>query len=165
MKRADSLRAGLWNALFFLTALLVSALDQLTKLWIRANLDLGESLPLTGWLRLTHIRNPGAAFGLFQGFSFTLTVLAIAGIIALLVFFIFFYHRFPFLNDSLSKPALGLILGGTVGNLIDRLRLGSVTDFVDFGFWPAFNVADASIVIGALIFAYSLLFPARAKQS
>ncbi|MBA7678182.1 Lipoprotein signal peptidase [subsurface metagenome] len=55
-----------------------------------------------------------------------------------------------------GKSALGLVLGGTVGNIIDRLRFGYVTDFIDFGFWPAFNVADSSVVIGVIIFAYSL---------
>ncbi|GAF88347.1 unnamed protein product, partial [marine sediment metagenome] len=74
------------------------------------------------------------------------------------------YHRFPFLDNILGKSALGLVLGGTVGNLIDRLRFGYVTDFIDFGFWPAFNIADSAIVIGVIIFAYSLLPLARAGK-
>ena len=58
-----------------------------------------------------------------------------------------------------------MVLGGTVGNLIDRLRFGYVTDFIDFGFWPAFNIADSAIVVGVIIFAYSLLFLVGAEES
>ena len=149
---------------FFLTALLVVAADQLSKIWIRSNLALGETLFQTGLLRITRIHNTGAAFGLFQDHSLTLTIVAFIGIVVLLLIALPFSRRFLPLNDRLGKPALSLILGGTIGNLIDRLHLGYVTDFIDVGFWPAFNIADSAITIGVIIFAYSLLRLARAEK-
>ncbi len=157
MQRVNSLR-GIWrrNITFFLTALVVVSADQLSKLWIRSNLAVGESLPETGFLRLTHIRNTGAAFGLFQDHSLLLTIVAIIGIGILLFLVLFMYRRFDLLDTTPGRLSLGLILGGTVGNLIDRLSSGYVTDFIDVGIWPAFNVADSAVVIGAILLAYSL---------
>lgn len=152
------------NAAFLLTALLIVAADQLSKTWIGSNLVRGESLPATGFFRLTHVHNSGAAFGLFPGQSFALIIVALVSIIGLLLFVFLFSRRFPFFEDRLVRLAFGLILGGTVGNLIDRLRLGYVTDFVDIGIWPAFNVADSAVVIGVILVAYSLLFSASAKE-
>ncbi len=149
---------------FFLAALLVIAADQLSKLWIRSNLTAGESLPETGLFRLTHIHNTGAAFGLFQDQSFLLTIVALIGIIVLPVCVLFFSQRFPFLNGRLSKLALGLVLGGTAGNLVDRLHLGYVTDFIDIGIWPVFNIADSAVVIGFILFVYSLRSLARVEK-
>ncbi len=149
---------------FFLTALLVVAADQLSKLWIRSNLLVGQSLPEARFLRLTHVHNTGAAFGLFQGQSFPLTIFALVGIAVLLVYALFIYRRFPFLDKVLGISALGLVLGGTVGNLIDRLRFGYVIDFIGVGIWPAFNIADSAIVVGVIILAYSLLPLARAGK-
>ena len=145
------------NVFFLLTALLIVAADQLIKIWIRANLAVGQSLFEAGFFRLTHVHNTGAAFGLFRGQSFPLTIVALVGIGVLLVYALLVYRRFPLLNNKLNRLALGLVFGGTVGNLIDRLRFGYVTDFIDFGFWPAFNIADSAIVIGVIIFAYSCL--------
>ena len=153
-----------WNVVFFLTGLLIVAADQLSKIWIRTNLAVGQSLPEAGFPRLTHITNTGAAFGLFQGQSFPLTIVALVGVVVLLVYAVLIYRRFPLLDNRLVWVSLGLILGGTVGNLIDRLRLGYVTDFIDFGFWPAFNIADSAVVVGVIIFAYSLLPLARAGK-
>lgn len=153
------------NVVFFLTVLLVMAADQFSKIWIRANLTTGESLPETGLFRLTHIHNSGAAFGLFQGQSFSLTIVALIGIVVLLLFVFLSSRRFTFFDNKLSKPTLGLVLGGTAGNLIDRLRLGYVTDFIDIGIWPAFNIADSAITIGIFLLAYSLLFLTRADPS
>jgi len=149
---------------FFTTALLLVAADQLSKLWIRSNLAVGGSLFEVGFFRLIRVHNSGAAFGLFQGQSFLLTVIALAGIAALLLYVFFFHYKFPFLDNWLGRLALGLVLGGTVGNLIDRVCLGYITDFIDFNFWPAFNVADSAIVVGTIILAYSLIFLARARK-
>ena len=150
MQREDSPLDKRQNAAFLLTALLVVAADQLSKIWIGSNLARGESLPATGLFRLTHVHNTGAAFGLFPDQSFVLIIVALASIVVLLLFVFLFSRRFPFFDDRLGRLALGLILGGTVGNLIDRLRLGYVTDFVDIGIWPAFNVADSVVVRPAL---------------
>ena len=164
MQKAKSLQGKWRNVVFFLTALLVVVADQLSKMWIRSNLVVGQSLPETGFFRLTHIHNTGAAFGLFRGQSFPLTIVALVGIAVLLLYALFIYRRFPILDNKLGRSALGLVLGGTVGNLIDRLRLGYVTDFIDVGIWPAFNIADSAIVVGIIILAYSLRSLVRAEK-
>ena len=164
MQKVKSLQGKCWNVAFFLTALPLVAADQLSKLWIRSNLDAGESLFEVGFFRLTRVHNTGAAFGLFQGQSFLLTIVASVGVAALLLYALFFHHKFPFLDNRLGKLALGLMLGGTVGNLIDRIHLGYVTDFIDFNFWPAFNIADPAIVVGVILLAYSIISLARARE-
>jgi len=155
-----------WNVVFLLTALVIVVADQLSKGWIRANLLVGESLPEVGFFQLTHVQNSGGVFGLFRGQSFPLTIVGLVAITILLVYAFFIHHRLPFLSDSvLSKLALGLVLGGTLGNLADRIRLGCITDFISIGIWPTFNIADSAIVAGMIIFAYSLLFLAEAEKS
>ena len=164
MQKVNSLQGKWGNVVFFLTALLLVTADQFSKLWIRSNLAIGESLFEVGFFRLTRVHNTGAAFGLFQGQSFLLTIIALVGVAALLLYAFFFHHKFPFLDNRLGKLAIGLVLGGTVGNLIDRIYLGYVTDFIDFNFWPAFNIADSAIVVGTIILAYSLIGLARAGK-
>ena len=164
MQKVKSLQGKWWNVVFFLTALPLVAADQLSKFWIRSNLATGESLFEVGFFRLIHVHNTGAAFGLFQGQSFLLTIIALVGVAALLLYALFFYRKFPFLGNRLGKLALGLVLGGTVGNLIDRIHLGYVTDFIDFDVWPAFNIADSAIVVGIIMLAYSLICLARARK-
>jgi len=152
---------------FFLPALLVVAADQLSKIWIRSNLLVGESLFELGFFRIIRVPpNTGAAFGLFQDQSFALTIVGLVGVAALLAYALFFYRHFPLLNNRLSHSALGLILGGTLGNLIDRLNpnLGGVTDFISIGIWPTFNIADSAVVVGTIIFAYGLLSLVRARK-
>jgi len=165
MQKVKSLQGKWWNVVLFLTtALPLVAADQLSKFWIRSNLAKGESLFEVGFFRLTHVHNTGAAFGLFQGQSFPLTIIASVGVAALLLYALFFHHMFPFLDNRLGNLALGLVLGGTVGNLIDRIRFGYVTDFIDVGIWPTFNIADSAIVVGIIILAYSLLCLAIARE-
>ena len=142
---------------FYLTALLVIVADQVTKLLIRANLDAWQSTFELGFFRFTHIHNTGAAFGLFPGQSLPLIIIGLISVSAILVIMAFFSHRFPVLNSRMGRLGLGLLLGGTVGNLVDRLRLGYATDFLNFNMWPAFNVADSAITVGVILFAYSLL--------
>ncbi len=164
MQKANCLQVKWRNVVFFLTAFLIAFADQLSKLWIRTNLAIGQSIPEVGFPRLTHITNTGSAFGLFQGQTFLLTIVALVSVAVLLLYAVLFYRRFPFLDNWLAWVGLSLVLGGTVGNLIDRLRLGYVTDFIDFGFWPAFNLADSTVVVGVIIFVYSLLPLARAGK-
>lgn len=159
MREVSSLQ-GKWrqNIAFSLVAVSVVVGDQLSKAWIRSNLALWESSPEGGFFFLTHIRNTGASFGLFRGYSFQLAIVAFVAIG--IVFFYAFYitRRYPFLNNVISKSALGSILGGAVGNLIDRLRFGYITDFIGVGIWPPYNVADASIVTGVVVFIGSILY-------
>ena len=164
MQKVNSLQGKWWYVIFSLTALLIVVADQLSKLWIRSNLDIGESLFEVGFFRVTHVHNTGAAFGLFQGQSFLLTIVASVGVAALLLYAFFFHRKCPFVDNRLGKLALGLVLGGTVGNLIDRVYLGHVTDFIDFDFWPAFNIADPAIVVGVIILAYSIISLARVRE-
>jgi len=138
--------------LFLLVALLVVILDQLSKFWIDANRPQIELLP--GFLDLRYTENTGAIFGLFHSHTAVFIGLGIAGVIVLLVFL----HYFPPVT-TLGVLSFALILGGAVGNLIDRIRLGYVVDFVslhlrDLFFWPAFNVADAALTVGILALIY-----------
>ena len=134
------------SAGFFLIAATVIALDQATKAIIRATLSPGESWPDGDWLlNIVHVTNSGAAFGILQGQTVFLIVTSILGVAAIV-----FYYVSPPLEHGLLRVALGLQMGGAAGNLIDRIRLGEVTDFVNFEFFPAFNVADASITVGVV---------------
>lgn len=141
------------SVLLLAVALVVFAADQASKYWIRQNLPLGQSWPADWPVRFTFQTNTGAAFGLLQnqGFFLMLVALAVIGIIL-------FYHRFLGQDSWLIRVSLGLMLGGALGNLVDRLRDGFVTDFIDFQVWPIFNLADSSICVGVVILAYYLLF-------
>ncbi|MFC2034613.1 signal peptidase II [Chloroflexota bacterium] len=145
------------NLIFFSIVFLTTIADQLSKLWIRTHIISGQSLPETGFFRLTHGQNTGAIFGIFQGNNNTLTILVIIVTVSILTYFFFVRDRYPFLNTRLNTIASGLILGGMVGNLIDRIHLGYVTDFISIGSWPDFNLADSSGVVGVIIFTFSIL--------
>ena len=152
------------SVVFSLIGLLIVVADQLSKVWIRTNLPEGHSLFQIGFFQIIHVHNTGAAFGLFRGHTFALTIVAIIAITVILVYTFVGYRHLPWLDSMLGKLALGLILGGTVGNLIDRLRFGYVTDFIGFSFWPTFNIADSAVTIGVILFAYSLLRLARVEK-
>ncbi len=153
---------GKWrHVVFGCIGLLVILLDQLSKTWIRGNLARGQSVFDAGFFQLVHVHNTGAAFGIFKGQSLALTIVAFVGIVIILLLVFSSYRRWPFLDSMLVMSAIGLVLGGTIGNLIDRLRLGYVTDFIDFKVWPAFNVADSSVTVGVIIIAYCILRSAQ----
>jgi len=157
MRKADSPRVRWWGGVLALSFLLVVTADQLTKnVWI-GSYSKGEVIYQLGFFRLVHVQNTGAAFGIFQGHSDVLKIVASVGIVVLLITGFLVYRRIPDLVSRLNIIAFGLILGGVVGNLIDRLRWGYVTDFIDFSVWPAFNIADSAATIGAILIAYSLL--------
>jgi signal peptidase II len=142
---------------FFLVAVGIIALDQFTKALVRGSLALGESWPSDDWLvKITHVTNSGAAFGILQGQGAFLTVTAFVAIGA-----IAFYYAFPPLEHGLLRIALGLQLGGAIGNLIDRLRFGEVTDMFHFPHYPAFNIADSSIVVGLFAIAAFIFWNER----
>jgi signal peptidase II len=164
MRRASSLQRRRGILPFSLAALGVVIADQLTKFWISSTLQEGQSLFEAGIFKIARFSpNTGAAFGIFQGWSFVLAFVAIFGIAFLLAYAFLVRYRFPPLDNLLGWTALGLILGGITGNLIDRLRFGGVTDFISVGWWPAFNIADSSIVVGAILVACSLLFLDRKR--
>ena len=141
------------DASFFLIALAVFALDQLTKVIVRRALAPDEAWPDKDWvLNIINVSNSGAAFGILQGQTVFLIVTSLVGVAAIVL-----YYMYPPLEHGLLRLALALQLGGAAGNLIDRVRTGEVTDFINFRYWPAFNVADSSISIGvATIFVFFL---------
>ena len=148
--------------LFWGAALTVIALDQGTKAVIRAWLERGESWPDADWpVRIRYVTNTGAAFGILEDKTAFLSIMALIGLAA-----IYLYYRYPPFEHGVVPIAIGMMLGGAAGNLIDRIRLGRVTDFVDFRFWPAFNVADSSISIGIfiLLVGYLFLLPSEQKR-
>jgi signal peptidase II len=131
----------------------VIIIDRLTKYILLKKLSEGDSVGVVpGIFHITLVLNSGAAFGLFKGRSAFFTVLT-----ALVIAFICFYIVRGKCKDLLMLTALGLILGGAAGNLIDRAAFGHVIDFLDFRIWPVFNVADASITVGAFILAVRLI--------
>jgi signal peptidase II len=151
-----SLRDSIKRATLCLIVIaLVSASDQLSKLWIRSHLALGESLPITDRLSLVYIGNTGSAFGLLANQAFLISIISIAGLLFILLFL-----RYLSPASTLSIVSISLVMGGAVGNLIDRLRFGYVTDFIYFRlwgnfYWPAFNIADTAIVVGVCVLIYS----------
>ncbi len=133
------------------------AIDLLSKEWVRMY-PVGLTISQLGFIRITHIQNTGAAFGIFQGMSRLLMVVVSIGLVALVGLIFWVYRRLPQLVTVWNLVAISLIIGGTTGNLIDRIRFnGNVTDFIDPGFWPAFNAADSGITIGAIMLAISIL--------
>jgi signal peptidase II len=125
--------------------------DQLTKQVVRTHLQIDESLKVIGPLSIHRVQNSGIAFGLFSSATAIVTVLTGLAVGWMLVFFARSGARHPVL-----PAALGLLIGGSVSNLVDRVRLGHVTDFIDFGWWPAFNLADSFIVIGVAVLLLAL---------
>lgn len=132
--------------------------DYLSKTWIRTSLTLGESRPVIGdILRFTHWSNSGAAFGVLQGATPYLAIVSVACV----VLAVLIYPKMrPY---GVAVPvALGLISGGALGNLLDRVRYGSVTDFISLRFFaPIFNMADSAIVAGAILMGVFFLFSAK----
>jgi len=150
-------------------ALAVLLLDQMTKLWVVSRFALHESQPLiSGFFNLVHVRNRGMAFGIMNrpgpDWGFTLLLGATLAAVGLLLFW--FYSLKP--KDRGLVLPLSLILGGAVGNLLDRIRTGEVIDFLDFYIgpyhWPAFNVADSAITVGTLWLAVKILFHSTPKE-
>ncbi len=144
-------------------ALPVTALDQATKALVMAFLEKYRTVPvIPGFFNLTHIYNPGGAFGFLasQGTAVrNIFFFAVSWLAILLV--LYFFWRTPRSHRMLST-AFAMILGGAMGNMIDRIRLGHVVDFLDFYIgrhhWPSFNVADSAITVGMVIFVWHLLF-------
>jgi signal peptidase II len=138
--------------LFYLIAILIAAADQLIKYFIQNYLPLNHSIPLIGdVVKLTYVRNTGVAFSLFVGFS---PYLAFVGTMVVAVV-IFFHYRFKKMNPVVQL-GLAFVLGGSLGNLIDRFFRGFVIDYADITIWPVFNLADIMINVGVIMLAYKL---------
>ena len=155
-----SLAAGpaQWLALVVVAAAAIFA-DQLTKQLVGRTLEVGESVELVGPFSIHHVENSGIAFGLFASrTSFVIVITAVA--VALMFWFFARSGR----RHPVLPVGLGLVLGGSIANLVDRVRLGRVTDFLDLDAWPAFNLADMFIVIGVSVLFGTLVLADRTGQ-
>jgi signal peptidase II len=132
-------------------ALAALAADQLTKWLVSSRIALGESYDVLGPLKISHVQNSGIAFGLFS----QATVLVIVLTTAIVGWMLFFFARSG-AHHPLLPAALGLVIGGSASNLVDRIRIGHVTDFIDIGRWPAFNLADSFICVGVVALLVAL---------
>ena len=159
-----SLAAGAWQWAG-LAAVAVAAVvaDQVTKHIVTSTLSLDDSVHVVGPLSIHHVQNSGIAFGLFSSATPIVIVLTGLAVAWMLAFFARSGARHPLLPVS-----LGHVIGGSLSNLIDRVRLGHVTDFLDLRFWPAFNLADSFIVVGVAILLATLVAadrePRRARR-
>ena len=133
--------------------------DQLTKWIVSSQLSLGSEVEVVGPLSLHHVQNSGIAFGLFASATPLVTLLTAVAVGWMLLFFARSGARHPVL-----PLAFGLLMGGSLSNLIDRLRIGAVTDFLDLDFWPAFNLADSFIVVGVGMLIAALLAAERTPR-
>lgn len=154
-----SLGAGMaqWAALGVVATTAVVA-DQLTKRLVVEELGLGQQIELVGPFSLHHVRNTGIAFGLFADSTAIVAALTAVAVVAMLWFFAHAGRRHPLLPVS-----LGLLLGGSLSNFVDRVRLGYVTDFLDLDYWPAFNLADTFIVTGVVLLFVSFVAADRSS--
>jgi signal peptidase II len=136
------------------------AADQLTKHIVTGHLALDDGIHVVGPFWIHHVQNSGIAFGLFSRATAVVIVLTAIAVAWMLLFFLRSGARHPVL-----PVALGLVIGGSVSNLLDRVRLGYVTDFIDLRYWPAFNLADSFIVVGVAILLGTLLAAERMPRS
>jgi signal peptidase II len=148
----------------FIIAGTAIALDQLTKYLVRVNLPVGDIfMPdfwLTPYVRIMHWHNSGAALGLFQNSNSVITILSFVVGIAI----IYYFPQIP-ANDRILRLSMSLLLGGAVGNLLDRLHQGFVTDFISIWRFPVFNLADLSISTGVVIMALGMFWDEMRKKS
>ena len=136
------------NIFVLSVALAAVVLDQLTKFLIRINFEIGDSVPIIkNILHFTYVTNTGSAFGLFKNLNWFFMLFSAIVIIAI------FYYLRTGINEKekIMQFAVGLLLGGTLGNFIDRALIGAVTDFIDFRVWPVFNIADSAVTVSALL--------------
>ncbi len=135
-------------------------IDQAAKFYISSAMEIGESIPvINGIFHITYIENPGAAFGMFANQRWAFVAAALIVIIIACVF-----YKKLMCETVMVRWGAAMLLGGAVGNLIDRVRLGRVVDFLDFRIWPVFNIADIGICIGVAFLIYALFFDAEKEK-
>ena len=157
-KPIECKRTGIGVPVLLLLGIVI--LDQLTKIWIQSSMTLGMSIPVVkDVFHITYILNPGAAFGILENQQVFFIVVGLAIVAAA----VYFYPALRKENGWIRYGA-SLLMGGAVGNLIDRIQNGLVIDFFDFRIWPVFNVADIAIVVGVGCIIYALLFKADLKR-
>jgi signal peptidase II len=145
------------RTLTYVIAATILLIDLVTKLIIESNLAISESYvpfeSIAAFFKITYVSNTGAAFGIFPTGSNVIMVITVVVAIVIAVY----NQKLP-ANHSLFRVALGMQLGGAMGNFLSRVRIGHVTDFLDFGPWPVSNVADISIVLGVVLLGYLMIF-------
>ena len=155
-----SLAAGPWQWAGLVAVAFAAVLaDQLTKHIVTSTLSLDESEHVVGPLSIHHVQNSGIAFGLFASATAVVTVVTGIAVLWMVVYFARSGSRHPVL-----PAALGLLIGGSLSNLVDRIRLHHVTDFIDLRWWPAFNLADSFIVVGVAILLAAMVASDRAPR-
>lgn len=147
----------------FILAILVVTIDQVTKNIVAIKMAYGQSIPLIGdYLRITFVTNPNALFGISLGDKFPYPILT--SVVAVIIAILIITEKSAFLSS-----AYGVILGGAIGNLIDRLRIGEVIDFIDTGVknyrWPTFNIADSAVTIGIILMLWFTLIEKRKEHT
>lgn len=148
--------------IFFLALTATLAADQITKALVRAYLPPGEIVKIFGnFLIINQQRNSGIAFSLFTRANNTAIIIFTLVLVGLLLAYVLWRRE----SSKLALAGLGLICGGAVGNIIDRFAFGQVIDFVDFSFWPVFNLADMAIVIGVFLFMISFFKDYAGKEA
>ncbi len=145
---------------YLILFLLVLVADQYTKLAITQDFFLGQSVPvLKGIFNLTYVQNTGGAFGIMRNSTNLFIVISIV-VILFIIYFLIKEEK----KDIYVQIIFSLVLGGAISNLIDRLRLGFVVDFIDFQVWPVFNIADAAITVGMVLLLIRILFNKEPKK-
>ncbi|OYT32508.1 signal peptidase II [Candidatus Woesearchaeota archaeon] len=148
--------AGKVNFAFWFIAFAVFMLDRFTKSLVKKNIPLNSQVSVLPFFSVSHVVNSGTAFGLFGGFQWFFIVFSTAVIV-----FIILKHKF---FDRFMQIVLAFILGGAFGNLFDRLVYGAVIDFIDFRFWPAFNVADCAITVSVIVVLFRELVKKKIRK-
>ncbi len=144
----------------YLITLILLSVDQFSKYIIRQKMSLAESIPIIkSVFHITYVENRGIAFGLFPQGSSLFIVISLVIILGII-----FFERKKVIKSLKERFCLGLILGGALGNLIDRLRFGFVIDFLDFRIWPVFNLADSGVCIGGILMVFFLLRKRPCKE-
>lgn len=140
--------------MLYLLILITVFLDQIIKFFIINNFSHGQSQAIIkGIFHLTYVQNTGAAFGIFKNANNFFIVISI-----IIILFLLFYRYYYFERNFYINISIGLIIGGAIGNLIDRIFLNFVVDYLDFRVWPVFNLADSAIVVGAGILIIYILW-------
>lgn len=155
MQNRENPHVNLFFSLFTVAGIVF--FDRVTKIFFSKVLGLGESLPLVrGVFHMTLVHNTGIAFGLFKNQGVVFIIIPIIAVV-LLVYNIYYYRQSGETLSRIYIIAFSLILGGAIGNLIDRILYGYVIDFIDFRVWPVFNIADSAITIGAVVIAFKCI--------
>ncbi|MBR6332243.1 MAG: signal peptidase II [Dehalococcoidales bacterium] len=153
------------HIIFWAIALAGIGLDQLAKYLVQTHIELNSVIKIWWIFGISHIHNTGAAWGIFKNSTTLLAIFSTVAAIAIGVFFLVFSHKIKFMRPTAFTIAFSLIFSGTVGNLIDRAFVGYVTDFIQVGSFPNFNIADSCIVCGSILLAILLIFFSKEESS